>query len=160
MRSYVSRLHGPLALPLTARGGPLAAPTPETVSVLERAWYVQPAVNRASLHRRLLVSFAVWTAYALLYTVQQIVILHARGGESVSLPRLFGQQLAFFAPWALATPLVLRLGERFPIHRARWLAPLAIHLGAIIALTALHCVAIVAVEPPRDFDSVMVSWVG
>src|SRR5262245_54512719 len=113
---------------------------------------------RGSLLRRWLVSFAVWTPYVLLYTLQQIVILRARGGTSVSLPRLLGQQLAFFVPLALATPLILALGERFPIRRTRWLAPLAIHLGAIVVLTALHCVGIVAAEAPKDLAAARTAW--
>src|SRR5262245_45402613 len=117
-------------------------------------------MNRGSLLRRLLVSFALWTPYALLYTVQQIIILRARGGTSVSLPHLLGQQLAFFAPWALATPLVLGLGERFQIRRTRWLVPLGIHLGVIVVLTALHCIAIVTAEGPRTFAAARAEWVG
>ena len=77
-------------------------------------------MSRASLLRRLLFSFAVWTPYALLYTLQQIVVLRARGGPPISLPHVLGQQAAFFVPWALATPAVIRLGESFPIQRARW----------------------------------------
>ena len=115
---------------------------------------------RTPLLRRLLVSFAVWTPYALLYTLQQIVVLNARGGPSVPLPRLLGQQAAFFVPWALATPAVFGLGERFPIRRSRWVRPLTIHLTAIVVLTALHCVAIVATEFPKDLASAFESWVG
>ena len=105
----------------------------------------------------MLVSFAVWTPYGVLYAVQQVVVLRARN-QPVSLPRLVGQQLAFFVPWALATPFVLALGERFPIRRARRLAPLAIHLTAIVVLTALHCVAIVAVDAPKNFPAALASW--
>src|SRR5262245_17077717 len=116
-------------------------------------------MNRGSLLRRLLLSFAVWTPYALLYTLQQIIILRARGETSVSWPHLLGQQLAFFAPWALATPLVLGLGERFPIRRTRLLVSLAIHLGAIAVLTALHCAVIVVAEGHKDFTAALASWV-
>jgi LytS/YehU family sensor histidine kinase len=35
---------------------------------------------------------------------------------------------------------------------------LAIHLGAIVVLTALHCIAIVAVEAPKDFAAARASW--
>ena len=115
---------------------------------------------RASLLRRLLASFAVWIPYGLLYTLQQIVILHARGGPAVPLPRLLGQQAAFYVPWALATPAVIHLGERFPIRRSRWLSPLAVHLAAIVVLTALHCVVIVAIEFPKDPATAFESWVG
>jgi len=117
-------------------------------------------MSRASLLRRLLFSFAVWTPYALLYTLQQIVVLRARGGPPISLPHVLGQQAAFFVPWALATPAVIRLGESFPIQRARWLPPLAVHLTAIVAFTALHCVAIVAVESPKDVSGAWESWKG
>src|SRR5262245_32084622 len=115
---------------------------------------------RASLFRKLLLSFAVWTSYGLLYTLQQIVVLHARGGPPVSLARLLSQQAAFHVPWALATPAVFRLGERFPIRRSGWWAPLGVHLIAIVTLTALHCVVIVAVEPPRDLATAFTSWAG
>src|SRR5262245_3579249 len=116
-------------------------------------------MKRGSWLRRVIVSFAVWTPYALLYTLQQIVVLHARGGPSVPWPRLLSQQLAFFVPWALATPLVLRLGERFPIRRPWWLAPLAIHLGAIVVLTALHCIVLVSAEGPNDFGAALAGWI-
>ena len=115
-------------------------------------------MKNASWIRRLLLSFAVWTAYALLYTVQQIIVLRARGGGPVSVPQLLSQQLAFFVPWALATPVVFRLGERFPIRPARWLAPLATHLAAIVVLTALHCVVIAAAEGPKSWADAFSSW--
>src|SRR5262249_51881533 len=46
------------------------------------------------------------------------------------------------------------------IRRGRWLAPLTVHLTAIVVLTALHCVAIVAIGQPRDFATAFQSWVG
>jgi len=114
-------------------------------------------VKRASLIRQLLISFAVWTPYGLLYTLQHIVVVRARG-ESVHAAPLLAQQLAFFVPWALATPLVLGLGEQVPIRRERWLGPLAIHLVAIVILTALHCVAIAAADFPKDLASWFSDW--
>lgn len=117
-------------------------------------------MDQPSLLRRLLLSFGVWTPYALLYTLQQIVVVNARGSPAPSLSRLVAQQLAFFVPWALATPFVLDLGERFPIYRARWLVPLAIHFTGIVVLAALHCVAIVAAEVPSTLATAFASWVG
>src|SRR5262249_108523 len=104
-----------------------------------------------------LLSFALWTPYALLYTVQQIIVLRAHG-TLVSSPQLIGQQLAFFVPWAVATPFVLGLGRRFPLRADRWLAPLPAHLTAILVLTSVHCVVIVAAEAPANLSAARSSW--
>src|SRR5262245_192345 len=133
-------------------------PPPATVSGSKRKMVRSPIMYRGCLLQRLAVSFAGWTRSAVRYTLQPIVRLRARWGTPVSSPRLLGQQVAFFVPWALATPLVIGLGERFPIRRTRWLAPLAIHLGAVVLLTALHCISIVAAEAPQDMAAAKAAW--
>ena len=102
-------------------------------------------MNRTALLRRLLASLALWTPFALLSAVQQGTVLQARGGP-VSWPRVVLGQLVYFYFWALATPLVLWLGERFPVRRDRWLAPLALHLTTIAALASVHGWLVVMVD--------------
>jgi len=108
--------------------------------------------------RRLAGAVAVWTPYAVLYTLQQVVVLRARG-DHAPLSRLLIQQVVFFGPWALATPFVLELGERFPLSRRRFAGPLAIHLAATTVIAAIHCVAIVAIQSPKDFPAAVRAWV-
>lgn len=75
---------------------------------------------------------SIWFGLALFQSAQTVIVMHAEGMHH-PWARLFTMQLVSWLPWALATPLVLRLGRRFPplIRKLdlTWLMHLAVCLG-------------------------------
>jgi two-component system LytT family sensor kinase len=67
---------------------------------------------------------------------QTVLIMHAEGKHHAWLP-LFGIELVSWLPWALATPLVIRLARRHPIVRRMSLRTVAVHLVAFAAISAV-----------------------
>ena len=119
-------------------------------------------MNRTVL-RRFLASFAAWTPLVLLWTLQQLAAPQP-GGGALPWTRVLLGAFAYYYYWALATPLVIWLGERAPLRRDRWLAPLALHLVAAALLAALHCGVLVAVEyragTPGAAPTPLAMWIG
>jgi two-component system LytT family sensor kinase len=79
---------------------------------------------------------AVWFAGGLFDASQTVLIMHAEGRHHAWLP-LFGIELVSWLPWALATPLVIRLARRHPIVRRMSLRTVAVHLVAFAAISAV-----------------------
>jgi two-component system, LytTR family, sensor kinase len=79
---------------------------------------------------------AIWGAGGLFDASQTILIMHAEGKHHAWLP-LFGTELASWLPWALATPLIIRLARRFPVGRGVTARTLAVHFGAFILVSAV-----------------------
>jgi two-component system LytT family sensor kinase len=79
---------------------------------------------------------AVWFAGGLFDASQTVLIMHAEGKHHAWLP-LFGIELVSWLPWALATPLVIRLARRHPIVRRMSLRTVAVHLVAFAAISAV-----------------------
>jgi len=79
----------------------------------------------------------VWAFFGFLYASQLYVGLRAEG-MSHSFWRLLVWQLLGWGFWGAATPLVLRLGRRFPFERHAWGRAVAVHLFACVLLAAAH----------------------
>lgn len=79
---------------------------------------------------------AIWSAGALFDASQTILIMHAEGRHHAWLP-LFATELVSWLPWALATPLVIRLARQYPIGRGLSVRTVAIHLAAFATVSAL-----------------------
>ena len=79
---------------------------------------------------------AIWAAGALFDASQNVFIMHAEGRHHSWLP-LFGTQLVSWLPWALATPLVIRLARRYPLARGTRVRALGVHLAAFTLVSAL-----------------------
>jgi two-component system LytT family sensor kinase len=79
---------------------------------------------------------AIWFAGGLFDASQTVLIMHAEGKHHAWLP-LFGIELVSWLPWALATPLVIRLARRHPIVRRMSLRTVAVHLVAFAAISAV-----------------------
>jgi two-component system LytT family sensor kinase len=79
---------------------------------------------------------AIWCAGGLFDASQTVLIMHAEGKRHPWLV-LFGTELASWLPWALATPLVVRLARRYPISRGISVRTLAVHLAAFAAVSAV-----------------------
>jgi two-component system LytT family sensor kinase len=79
---------------------------------------------------------ALWCAGAFFDASQTVLIMHAEGRHSNWLP-LFGTELVSWLPWALATPLVIRLARRYPMVRGVTARTVSVHLLAFAVLSAV-----------------------
>jgi two-component system LytT family sensor kinase len=79
---------------------------------------------------------AIWCAGGLFDASQTVLIMHAEGKHHPWLV-LFGTELASWLPWALATPLVVRLARQYPISRGISARTLAVHIAAFAAVSAV-----------------------
>jgi two-component system, LytTR family, sensor kinase len=76
---------------------------------------------------------AIWTGIGLIDATQTVFPMRAQGMHHAWVS-LFITLMLIWLPWALATPLVIRLGRRFPPTRTGSLAGWAIHLAAAAAI--------------------------
>ena len=76
---------------------------------------------------------AIWLAGGLFDASQTVLIMHAEGKHH-PWPVLFGTELMSWLPWALVTPLVIRLAQRYPIVGG---TAVAIHLAAFAVISAV-----------------------
>ena len=96
------------------------------------------------------VSFALWTAYSLLYSGSMSLWLRSAGHPEP----YWGRQM--FIPllnhWinALLTPLVLVFALRHPMSRARWHWGFVGHFFGMLLFTAAHMALRIALYPIRD----------
>src|SRR5712692_3726634 len=71
----------------------------------------------------------IWSAVGLFDATQNVFVMRAEGMHHAWL-RLFVRLFIAWLPWALATPVVLFLGRRFPPTRFRPISTWGIHLAA------------------------------
>lgn len=72
---------------------------------------------------------AIWGGLGLFDATQNVLVMRAEGMHH-AWSRLFVYLLLAELPWALATPLVLRLGRQFPLAKWRRVSNWGIHLAA------------------------------
>jgi hypothetical protein len=86
---------------------------------------------------------AIWSGIGLFDASQTVFVMRAEGMHHYWV-RLFFTLLLAWMPWMLATPLVLRLGHRYPLTEWRRISTWAAHLGACagIGLTYAAWVAL------------------
>jgi len=106
---------------------------------------------------------AIWCAGSLIDASQTVLIMHAEGKGHPWLP-MFASEFVSWLPWALATPLLSRLGLRHPIARGTTARTAAVHLAAFVAVSliaAAWCAALQMLfnpwghaEPPGPFMDV------
>jgi len=81
------------------------------------------------------VILSIWTAYGIVSSANQYLSMFLSRGE-VTLSWwqsvLLQMPQAYF--WALSTPLILKLGRRFPFERGRWVSSALVHLPSSLAL--------------------------
>ncbi len=82
---------------------------------------------------------SIWLGFGLVDAVQTVFVMRGEGMHHAWV-RLFWICVAGWIPWALATPLVLRLGRRFPPVKLRpvgtWVAHLAACAGVGLTFAA------------------------
>jgi signal transduction histidine kinase len=79
----------------------------------------------------------VWVFFGFLYASQLYIGLRSEGMDH-SFWRLLAWQLIGWGFWGAATPLVLRLGRRFPFERRAWRGAVAVHFLACLLLAVAH----------------------
>jgi two-component system LytT family sensor kinase len=78
-------------------------------------------------HRWLWIA-VLWGGMGLFDATETVVVMRSQGMHH-NWPALFGTTLLSWLPWALATPLVMRLGRRFSPTKLRPLSVWAVHAG-------------------------------
>src|ERR1700747_2071683 len=79
---------------------------------------------------------AIWSAGGLFDASQTVLIMHAEGRHH-PWPPLFGTELASWLPWALATPLIVRLARQHPIVGGLSVRTVGVHLAAFAIVSAV-----------------------
>jgi two-component system, LytTR family, sensor kinase len=79
---------------------------------------------------------ALWCAGALFDASQAVLIMVAEGRHHNWLP-LFGIEMVSWLPWALATPLVIRLARQYSMSRGVTAQTVVVHFLAFVVLSAV-----------------------
>src|SRR5579885_2522380 len=82
---------------------------------------------------------ALWTVPALLSTFETVVFADL-AGHPVSVWRAFVSEAAGWYAWALITPMIVRLGRRFPLARPIRPRSVTIHAAGLLAAGGLQAV--------------------
>ena len=88
---------------------------------------------------------AIWLGIGLFDACQTVVVMRAEGMHHAWV-RLFVTQLLSWLPWALATPLVLRLGQRFSPAQWRRVSTWGAHLSACAMIGLVYAAWTAALE--------------
>lgn len=86
---------------------------------------------------RLALIFGVWTSIGLLYAGPILVEIDAEG-QGLSAKRILLYQLLYWNLWTFLTPLVLWLGQRYPVERSLWKRNLPLHVLSFIGIMCVH----------------------
>ncbi len=88
-----------------------------------------------------MILFGFWTFFSFLYANQiYFEMLHSPGMHH-SWWRIAVWQLLVWYIWGCLSPLVLRLGQRFPCEGRKWWGGLLVHLSAGVVLAVAHTAA-------------------
>ncbi|THD60818.1 histidine kinase [Phenylobacterium sp.] len=79
---------------------------------------------------------AIWCAGGLFDASQTVLIMHAENNHH-PWPPLFAVEFASWLPWVLATPLIIRLTQRFPPGRSMTPLGIGAHLTAFAVVCAV-----------------------
>jgi signal transduction histidine kinase len=79
---------------------------------------------------------AAWTVPAALSTFETVMFASA-SGHPISVARAFAAEAPGWYAWAALTPVVVALGQRFPVDRQRRLSAIGVHIAASLAASLL-----------------------
>ncbi|MBZ5679665.1 MAG: histidine kinase [Acidobacteriia bacterium] len=88
---------------------------------------------------------AIWSFIGLFDAIQNVFVMRAEGMHHVWVD-LFVTILLSWLPWALATPLVLRLGRRYPPMYWKRLSTWGTHLAACAAIGVVYAAWVASME--------------
>jgi len=96
-------------------------------------------IRMVSVRARTLGIASIWAGIALFDALQTVITMRSQGMHH-AWTALFATRLLSWLPWALATPLVIRISRRFPPLQiggwSAWLTHLAVLLGINLLATA------------------------
>ena len=96
-------------------------------------------MNEMNLKKPAILALAILlTLIALVSAVQNYVVTVVHGGVQLSWLRILSFHLPFWWFWLLATPVIVLLGKRFPLHRGHLISSISIHLSASILMAIVH----------------------
>ena len=81
---------------------------------------------------------SIWLGFGLLDAIETVLVMHSEGMHHAWLI-LFVTVLVAWLPWAMATPLLLRLGHTFPITELRRGETWLVHMSALLVTGLLYC---------------------
>lgn len=90
--------------------------------------------------RRALLLVGIWLVPGLLQCVQEVTYARAQGAADLGVAHALVHFLPTWLPWALFTPWILALTERFPLTRGGRARALPVHALACLAFGGLHLV--------------------
>ena len=102
-------------------------------------------------------SFGVWTFIALAYTVSIYQVYRSTGMPGKFL-HVFALQCSQVVAFALMTPIVFLLANRYPMQRANWLQRTAWLVAGGLVFVSVH-VAVRGLTPYAFWDSRIKEWV-
>jgi two-component system LytT family sensor kinase len=88
--------------------------------------------NQSWSHRWMWIA-SIWLGFGLVDAMQTVFVMRSQGMHH-AWGKLFLTSVLSWTPWAVATPLVMRLGERFPPVRLRPLTTWPVHAAACAAI--------------------------
>jgi signal transduction histidine kinase len=103
------------------------------------------AGGRRQRRARLAFIWGVWALVGLFFS-SQIYVYFARTQRAVPLWRALAWQMTATLVFALSTPMVLWLARRYPFGRAAWRRPLAVHLLAGTAISAVWAACHIVID--------------
>jgi two-component system, LytTR family, sensor kinase len=120
---------------------------PEEILVMENENCQEPAPLISNPVRKWLVIIGIFTAIAIYFTIQRMLIQASRGA-TIDWPRHLLDYSGWYV-WALITPFVLFMSAKFPLQKQVWFKHASIHLGmltvcwffATIAMEGIHWAA-------------------
>jgi two-component system LytT family sensor kinase len=103
--------------------------TPEEISAAENDNFQEPDSLVSSPVRKWLAIIGIFTAIAIYFTIQRLLI-HASQGTTINWPKHLLEYSGWYV-WALITPFVLFMSAKYPLQKQAWLKHAAIHLGVL-----------------------------
>jgi two-component system, LytTR family, sensor kinase len=79
----------------------------------------------------------IWCAGGIFEATQSVLILRFAENKKHAWLPLFGTELATWLPWALATPWIIHLARRYPIHRGATARAIGAHVATFAAISAV-----------------------
>jgi hypothetical protein len=98
---------------------------------------MQSKPSQSKLQRWLWI-LSVWMGFGLVDAMQTVFVMRAEGMHH-AWAKLFLISMLSWLPWALATPLVMQLGQRFPVIRSGSAKTWLVHLASCAAISLAFC---------------------
>jgi len=103
---------------------------------MPRRWLARQAVN-----------FSLWSLFAIYMSLQEHYTALIVGTKITWAYLILGEFIYAYL-WALLTPIILWLADRFPVDQRGWYRMVPVHVVACLALTSIQRTVLVLLHPP------------